>query len=729
MKKEIRCTLRGVLLAGTAALALSGMLANAQSPSAARARANELVKQMTLDEKLQMIVSKYPMATSPGGSAGYIQGVERLKIPDLNLVDSSTGSGATLLPSAVFPATVGVAASWNEKLAEEYGVEVARQLRAEGFGMGLGGGTNLAREPRGGRLFEYLGEDPLLAGKMIAARSRGTQSMHVIATIKHYVGNEQELNRFGGNSTIDERTLRELYLMPFEIGIAEGHPGNVMCSYNRINGEYACESHHTLSDVLKGEWAFDGQVQSDWGATHSTVKAINNGLDEEEVADVFTNFFTALPVQHALATKQISEERLNDMVARKLVAMIESGYMDDPVLKPTTPDFATAAKFAQKAAEQSIVLLKNDGAVLPLVAARLKTIAVIGAHADVAVLRGGGSGDVRKPHTGTFAGCGGMAHNGHADCGWWPNPWLKIETPITKAIADLAPQAKVSFAGNQDETESFRAYSKDEIAAAVELAKKSDVAIVFAAQPAGEDFGDLASLSLANPSNQNQLIEAVAAANKHTIVVLETGNPVVMPWRDKVAGIVEAWFPGEQGGVAIANVLFGKVNPSAKLPMSFPAKDSDTPTWKSSGAFDPNPVYDEKLEIGYRWYDAEKIKPAFEFGYGLSYTSFSYSDLKTNVEADHSITVTFTVKNSGAVEGTEIPQVYLSLPDSKEPPQRLVGWSRITLKPGESQSVTIKVSERLQSTWDTNNNRWLFVPGGKISVGASSRDVRLTAAK
>jgi beta-glucosidase len=709
-------------------VALHAQTPDTTTDQAALQRANALIQQMTLDEKLQLILSKYPMISSPGGGAAYIAGVPRLKIPDLNMVDSATGSGSTSLDSTSFPATIALAASWDRKLSYDFAVQIAIQLRAQGFGMGLGGGTNLAREPRGGRLFEYLGEDPVLAGDLLAQRTLGTQSQKVIATIKHFVGNEQETNRFGGNSQIDERTLRELYLLPFEIAIEKGHPGNVMCSYNRLNSDYACENAHLLTDVLKHDWHFEGQVQSDWGATHSTAKAINAGLDEEEGSEAGPAFFAALPVRHALANHEVSDARLNEMIRRKLYAMITTGVLDDTPKGGETINFAAAKAFAQSAEEQSIVLLKNEGAQLPLAAARLKSIAVIGGHADAAIMKGGGSGDTRHPVTGAFAECGGLRHGSHAGCDWWPNPWLKIDVPILKAIQELAPHAQVSFVGNQDEKEPFRAYAKREIDDAVELARHADVAIVVVAQPAGEDFGDLTSLNLANPSNQNELVAAVAAVNPHTVVVLENGNPVLMPWKDKVAAIVEAWYPGEGGGRAIANVLFGKINPSGKLPLTFPVSDQDTPTWGQSGTFARDPIYTEKLQIGYRWYDAQKIKPLFEFGYGLSYTHFSYADLSVQSDTDHEMTVSFTIKNDGAVTGAEVPQVYLGINDKDEPPMRLAGWEKISLKPGETQRVTVKVTSHLQSIWDIANNDWKWIPGSRVYVGASSRDIRLSTA-
>ncbi|CAN7741212.1 beta-glucosidase [Paraburkholderia sp. 22099] len=697
---------------------------NAFGSAAAHRRADTLVSRMTLDEKLQFIHSKYAMSAVPGGGAGYIQGVPRLGIPDLNMVDSATGSGSTSQASTTFPATIALAASWDRRLSSDFGKQVAIQLRAQGFGMGLGGGTNLAREPRGGRLFEYLGEDPLLAGEMLAERTDGTQRQKVIATIKHYAGNEQEHNRGGGNSQIDERTLRELYLLPFEIAARRAQPGSVMCSYNRLNGDYACENAHLLNDVLKNEWRFEGQVQSDWGATHSTAKAINAGLDEEE--DVgSTVYLTPDAVRQAIANGSVSTARLDDMVRRKLYVMIRTGVMDDPPKGGAAIDFAGANAFVQAVAEQSMVLLKNDNNQLPLSAASLSRIAVIGGHADAAVLTGGGSGNTRDPVTGAFAGCGGLTFGTSTGCSWWTNPWLKLNTPIVAAIRALAPSAQVSFAGNSDQQTPFRAYTQQEIDQAAALAARSDVAIVVVAQPAGEDFGDLQSLSLANPSNQDALVDAVAHANPRTIVVVESGNPVLMPWKHRVAAIVEAWYPGEGGGNAIANVLFGKVNPSGKLPVTFPVRDQDTPTWGQSGAFEPDPVYAEKLNMGYRWYDAKNITPMFEFGYGLSYTHFSYSGLSVKHRPDGAIDVSFTVRNDGRMAGAEVPQVYLGVPYRDEPPRRLVGWEKIGLNPGEARHVRITVTPRMQSVWDTSRNGWRYVPGGTVYVGASSRDIRL----
>jgi beta-glucosidase len=688
-------------------------------------RANDLVKKLTLDEKLQFILSKYPSNADPGGGGGYIEGVARLHIPDVNISDSATGSGSTTQPSSTFPATIALAASWDRQLSYDYGKEIAIQLRAQGFAMGLGGGANLTREPRGGRAFEYLGEDPLLAGELLAQRTMGTQSQKVMASIKHFVGNEQETNRMGGNSQIDERTLRELYLLPFEITVEQGQPASVMCSYNRLNVDYACENSVLLTDILKKQWHFSGQVQSDWGATHSTAKAINAGLDEEEGSDSGPSYFGRVPALYALANHDITQERVDDMVRRKLYAMIASGVMDDPPHGGDKIDFDTARKFAQSVEEQSIVLLKNECQQLPLPPSKLKHIAVIGSHADVAVMSGGGSADTMHPVTGSFEGCEALEFVDHNGCGWWRNPWLKIPVPLIKAIQELSPESKVEFSGVRDEHAPFRAYSPGEIADAVALARKSDVSIVVVAQPAGEDFGDLKTLSLQNPSNQNELVEAVANVNPHTIVVIESGNPILMPWKDKVAAIIEAWYPGEAGGKALANVLFGKVNPSGKLPFTFPVRSQDTATWADTGAISKDPVYSEKLDIGYRWHDAKKIAPLFEFGYGLSYTHFVYSDLSVKRDADRTLHVSFSVKNDGTVAGAEVPQVYLGINYTGEPPLRLGGWDKIHLNAGEIRQVSIALSPRMQSIWDMSQNDWRVIPDAAVFVGASSRDIRL----
>lgn len=566
------------------------------------------------------------------------------------------------------------------------------------------------------------------------------------------VGNEQEAYRTTGSSAIDERTLREIYMLPFEIAVREAEPGNVMCSYNKLTldkypaGIPACQHYHTLTEILKNEWGFKGQVQTDWKAIHSTAGAINAGVDEEEDWQA-ADYFLAEKVKPLLNDGTIPISRLDDMVRRKLRTMIKVGVMDNPPVdnkvadfKPQT-DFESGAAVAQRVAEESIVLLKNEQAraplsaapnahLLPLNAVKLKKIAVIGAHADDAVLSGGGSGTTRHPVWGNYDTCGDVKLHQNG-CGWWAVPWALVRTSIVRAIKDAAPNAEVSYGGNSDRAQPFRPYTAQEIDAAVELAKTSDVAIVVVAQPSGEDVTSL-SLSLSvvrdgkgNPSNQDELVTKVAAVNKNTIVIIESGNPILMPWIDNVSAVLETWYPGENGGPAIANILFGKINPSGKLPITFPKKETDTPT--GGGAWSENPVYSEKLNVGYRWYDAKSVEPLFEFGFGLSYTSFAYSDLRMDTDGtDGTKTVSFSVENTGTVSGKEVPQVYIQFPSAAgEPPKRLVGWEKVDLKPGEKKKVAVKIPPRMQSIWDTDKNTWKLVPPSKIMVGASSRQIKL----
>lgn len=693
-------------------------------------QAAALLAKMTLDEKIQLVHGEGYGVPDALGGAGVVKGIPRLGIPNLTNADSAGGVNVVGSNATPYPAPIALAASWDPTLAHSYGSAIATELRALGFAEGLGGGVNLAREPRNGRTFEYMGEDPVLAGNMITQRTLGTQSQKVIATIKHFAGNEQETNRFTSNSVIDERTLRELYLLPFEMGVKDGAPGNVMCAYNLLNGVKACESAYLLTDVLKTEWGFKGIVQSDWFfAVTDTVRAANAGLDEEEAgsADDYTptSFGSfALPatsfnqkLKAAVQAGTVPLARLDDMVLRKLRTLYASGVMASPPKAGGTVDQAAGNAVAQKVAEQSMVLLKNavasgDAAnVLPLSTTAAQTIVVIGGHADAGVISGGGSGAVPArdgnavtclvPNTSTFGSCA---------------VWYK-SAPLA-AIRAMAPNATVTYLDGSDP------------AAAASAAAAADVAIVFATQWQTEGV-DLPNLSLPNnaadPANQaydqNALITAVAAAAKRSVVVLETGTAVTMPWLANVNAVVEAWYPGVQGGPAIANVLFGAVNPSGKLPLTFPQSESDL-LQASISATDLTVNYSEGLKMGYRWYDAQNITPLFPFGHGLSYTSFSYTGISTRSNSDGSVTVGFTLKNTGARAGAEVAQVYAGLPaEAGEPPKRLVAWEKVQLAAGESKAVSITVKPERLSIWNATTHRWQ-TPSGSYSfvVGGSSRD-------
>jgi beta-glucosidase len=720
----------------------NGPATSADLDKEADQKAADLVAKMTLDEKIQQ-VHGVGMGVGPLGGAGYIPGISRLGIPDYYTVDSSSGinqfnagensaligveNGATPLPSPI-----ALAATWDTSVAYDYGKQIGVELRTLGFTEGLGGGVNLAREPRNGRTFEYLGEDPVLAGNMIAARIQGTQDQKVVATIKHFAANNQEVNRNTSNSTIDERTLRELYLLPFEIGVKEAKPGNVMCAYNLVNGQKSCENKYLLTDVLKTEWGYKGKVQSDWfTAVTDTVRAANAGLDEEEAGSTddavgayggyFPTFFNQ-KLKKAVEGGSVAQSRLDDMVQRRLRTVFRLGIMDSPAKAGGKIDQLAGDAAAQKVAEQSMVLLKNavpSGAsvsALPLNAASIKSIVVIGSHADLAVLSGGGSG-------------GAPARNGNAvtclDPTYAPGPgtngcatWYK-SSPL-QAIIAKAPNASVTYLDGSDAN------------AAATAAASADAAIVFATQWQLEG-ADLRNLSLpdhvADPANQaydqNALISAVAAKAKRTIVVLESGTAVTMPWLDSVHSVLEAWYPGVQGGAALANVLFGDVNPSGKLPLTFPKSESDLPQ-KAISATDLNVVYSEGLKMGYRWYDSEQIEPLFAFGHGLSYTSFGYSGLGIKNDADNNITVSFKLSNDGKVAGAEVAQVYASLPSEVgDPPKRLIGWQKVQLAAGESKTVSITIKAERLAMWDVTSHKWK-IAGGKysFSVGGSSRDTK-----
>jgi beta-glucosidase len=590
--------------------------------------------------------------------------------------------------------------------------------------MSLGGGINLMREPRNGRTFEYKGEDPILAGKLAGQEMKALQEQGVIADLKHYALNDQESGRSFADVKIDRRGMRESDLLAFEIGVKDSGVGAVMCSYNLVNGDYACENSYLLKDTLKKDFGFQGFVLSDWGATHSTPKAALAGLDMEMPGDTY--FGEALA--KAVKSGEVPMSRLDDMVHRVLRTEFAVGLFDLPPDRKVVDVFA-GFEVAQWVAEQGTVLLKNAQGQLPLRASHLNSIAVIGSHADVGVLSGGGSAQVDPPGGNAVPppqprGASPMAFLGQAV--WHPSSPLK-------AIRAKAGHAKVEYNAGLDP------------GAAAELAKASDIAIVFVNQPTSEGR-DVPSLSL--PDNQDQLVKAVAVANPHTIVVLETGDPVTMPWLDNVSAVLEAWYPGIRGGEAIANILFGDVNPSAKLPVTFPRAEADLPhpqlTQQPPPASEAEMVtpfpgarfrmntrrfdidYSEGFKVGYKWYDAEGKQPLFPFGYGLSYTSYAYSDLK--VVQGQAVTVTFNVKNTGARAGAEIAQVYVSLPASAgEPPKRLVAWDKVQLSPGQVKKVALTLDPHYLSIFNADKGEWELVAGDyKVWVGGSSRDLPLS---
>jgi beta-glucosidase len=684
-------------------------------------RADMVLAQMTLDEKLQMVHGAgwgvlragAPIPARSNFGAGFMAGIDRLGIPDINLADSAVGIRmaayqgryATLLPS-----TLGAASSWDPDSAFLYGSVIGRELRAHGFNMSIGGGVNITRDPRNGRNFEYAGEDPLLAGTMTGNVEKGVLSEHVMNDIKHYALNDQETGRNVVNVLLDKKAMRESDLLAFEIAIAIADPSGVMCSYNLVDSHYACENDYLLNQVLKKDFKFKGFVLSDWGATHSTVNSALSGLDQDMPGD--DNYFSD-PLKKAVQDGQVPEARLNDMVHRILRSMFAAGVVDDPPVRTVVDPFR-GRDDAQHIAEESIVLLKNSGGILPLKTAST-SIALIGSHADVGVLSGGGSAQVDAP--------GGNAANPQPGGSHWGETVYFPSSPL-KNIQAKSPHAAVRYS------------SGDDVAAAVQLAKSSALAIVFANQPLHEDMD---ATSLALPGNQNALIDAVAAANPNTIVVLETGGPVSMPWIDHVKGVVEMWYPGIGGAQALANILFGDVNPSGKLPASFAKNDEQLPhpaipglegaTTPSARQHKVKPfdlTYTEGAKVGYKWFEATNTQPLFPFGFGLSYTTYAYSGLTVD---DANRTVHFTVRNTGACEGTEIAEVYVALPSAaKENYKRLAAWQRVKLAPGQSREVTLPLHPLTLNVFNTDQNGWQLLPGDyTVTAGPSSSDTPLKA--
>jgi beta-glucosidase len=690
-------------------------------------RADMVMKQLTLDEKIQLVhgigwgplVPGSPVPPDNNGGAGEILGIPRLGIPSLQQADSAVGIRmaapqsryATLLPSVL-----AAASSWDTEAAHLYGDVIGRELRAQGYNQSIGGGVNLARDQRNGRLFEYAGEDPVLAGVMVGHVIRGVQDNHIMGDIKHYALNDQETGRTVVDARVSKKAARESDLLAFELGIRIGQPSSVMCSYNKVMGDWACENDWLLNQVLKGAWHFPGFVVSDWDGTHSTEKAAIAGLDVQMPGEEY--FGETL--KQAVTAGWVPLRRLDDMVHRLLRSMFSAGIIDRPPTLRSVVDPFRGLQDAQHIAEESIVLLKNDGT-LPLNLAAVHSIAVIGAHADVGVLSGGGSAQVDAP--------GGNAISPTTPTKWGEAVYFP-SSPL-RYIREHARGAVVQFDAGTN------AYS------AAALAKTADVAIVFADQYMSEG-GDAPSLSL--PDGQDELISSVAAANPRTLVVLITGNPVTMPWIDRVAGVMEAWYPGIAGGQAIANIIFGNVVPSGKLPITFAKSADDLPHRCVFGitctqAIGSSPQhwvpddakrqsfaadYDEGVRFGYKWFDSEGKKPLFPFGFGLSYTTFKYSDLQVDRAAK---TVTFAIENTGGLAGTETAEIYVELPKAgKEHFRRLAAWQRVALNSGQRKTITVALEPLSMSTFNEQKDAWTWLSGEyTVFVGGSSRDLPLKA--
>ncbi len=698
----------------------------------ARARADRIVAGMTLDEKIALVHGLFPpMAAgkSPNPlipSAGHIDGIPRLGVPLVresdaslgvaNQVEQRKGDVATALPSSL-----ATAASFDPAVARAGGAMIGSEARAKRFNVLLAGGVNLTRDPWNGRNFEYLGEDPLLSGILAGEHIAGVQSNRIVSTVKHFALNAQETGRMVVDARIGEAAMRMSDLLAFQIAIERGRPGSVMCAYNKVNGDWACENDHLLNDVLKRDWGYRGWVMSDWGAVHSTARAANAGLDQQSGQELDKAMFFDGPLKTAVEKGNVSKARLDDMVARYLTGLIETGAYDTPVpASAVTPPYARNADVAQRTAEAGIVLLKNDGDLLP-VARTAKRIVVIGGNADVGVLSGGGSSQVRS--------VGGapvetpLAYGGSAS---FARITYHASSPLL-ALRKALPNAQVTWVDGRN------------FNATIDAAKAADLAIVFATQWTTE-ADDVPDLRL--PDHQDALIAAIAEAQPKTVAVMETGGPVLMPWVAKVPAVLQAWYPGQRGGEAIANILTGKVNPSGRLPITFPADASQPPRPRPVGldrlsgleaAAAANPAagssytlesfpvdYVEGADVGYRWYDKKKLTPLFRFGHGLSYTRFAYRN--PVVTGGKTLSVSFEVVNTGARAGADVPQMYVSR-EGSDAPMRLAAFTRVELKPGETRRVTLTAEPRIVADYDVKLPGWRIAPGRyRVAVARDAGD-------
>lgn len=812
-------------------------------------RIESILDQLTLAEKVSLL---------SGRDAWYTVAIPRLGLPSLVMTDGPHGVRASQAevgridgPATSFPTGVSMASSWDPALIERVGAALAEETRAMGCDILLGPCVNIVRHPLAGRNFEAYSEDPYLAGKIGVGYVKGVQSQRIGTSLKHYACNNQEIARFRGDSVVDERTLREIYLSQFEMIVKEADPWTVMCSYNRINGVYASQNHHLLNEILKGEWGYQGVVVSDWGANHTIFESVQGGLDLEMPGPA--KYYGQL-LQEAVRNWQIEEETIDGAVRRILRMLIRSGKVDQDPLPTGSVNTPAHQALARQLAEESIVLLRNEGGLLPLHPSRIHSLAVIGPHAAIGSIGGGGSSFLEAPYRvsplqglqealkGTKVkvkyaqGCDSFANlpalrclalttpdgTPGATCQVWDNPsfsgkpvverieknrlefwwfgkpfeqirdafsarWVgkltAVETgrhsfglsssgearlyldgkllidnthkeatrrkgegmfPVTYDQAEIdlvagqtyevkleaARAANVPFAhGKVSFAYTPRPEDDTRFAEAVELARTSDMAVVFVGLPEnfeseGDDRRDMELTG-----RQNELVEAVLAANPRTVVVLNAGAPVRLPWAEEVPALLEAFYPGMEGGNAIARILLGEVNPSGKLSVTFPKRLEDTPAYINYPGT-RQVRYGEGIFVGYRYYDMRQIEPAFPFGFGLSYTSFAYRNLRLpgQVKLGQPLEVTLTVENTGNVAGKEVVQLYVRDLESSlaRPPKELKGFAKIELAAGQSKEVRFSLDQRALSFYDPYRAKWVAEPGEfEVLVGASSRDIRL----
>lgn len=717
---------RPVLLLTLLSALLAPALAAVPPPADPDTRAAAVVAQLRPEERTILTVGVMalpfadPAPIPPDAviGAGFVPGIPRLHVPPLKETDASLGvawvlgsrhDGATALPSGL-----AAGATWNTELMRAGGAMIGGEARAKGFNVLLAGGMNLMRDPRNGRTFEYLGEDPLHSGLMAGAAVRGIQSTHVISTVKHYALNGQETGRKVASSNLSDAAARESDLLAFQIAIEQGHPGAVMCAYNKVNQAHACGSDYLLNQVLKGAWGYPGWVMSDWGAVHGLTDALH-GLDQQSGSQLDPAVFLGETLAKAAAQDPAYARRLRDMNQRILRSIYAVGADS---AEPAAPIDAEAdARVAQAMANEGIVLLRNRNHALPL-SGQLKRIAVIGGYADSGVISGAGSSQVQSADGPALSVP--LTNNG-AYANFITQAYHR-SVPL-KAIEARLPGAKIDYRDGRYLSEAAR------------TARAAEVALVFVTEWRSEGF-DVPDLQL--PDGQETLIAAVAAANPRTIVILETGGPVLMPWLEQTDAVLEAWYPGARGAEALTAILFGDVNPSGKLPVTFPARLEQLPRPALPGAEVIEPTYTDEpppgtvldvdysiegSDVGYRWFARRGERPLFPFGFGLSYTAFDYATLTAT--AGQAPTARFMVTDTGAVAGLETAQLYLLAAPQGER-RRLLGWVKLPLRPGESKPAEITIDRRLLADFDSKAQRWHLAAGHyTLAAGPSSADLPL----
>lgn len=680
---------------------------------------DDLVKQMTLEEKVSMIHASSSFTSG---------GVPRLKIPEIVMSDGPHGvrvehgrdweADKNVYDSGTYlPVGVCLAATWNPKLGYEFGKVLGSEANFRGKDIILGPGINIIRTPVNGRNFEYESEDPYLITKMVTGYIKGVQDQGISVCVKHYLANNQEVNRNYVNVHMSERALREIYLPGFKAAITEAGANTIMGSYNLFRGQYATQNNYLINQILKKEWKFKGAVISDWGAVHNTMEALWNGCDIEMGSDLrmlpnpnYGKFFMGDTVLTLVRSGKIPESLIDDKIRRILYVMMKTNMLEG---KRQKGEYNTKAhqETAAKVAEEGIVLLKNEN-ILP-VSSSVKSIAVIGYNAERNQSMGGGSSQVKA--------------------------FYEI-TPLQGLRNHAGSSISISYSKGYNIERNGKS-SQQLISEAVNAASKSELVILVGGWTHGYNYSvwsdnaydaeDTDKPDMKLPFGQDELFQSVLKANPNTIIVLMGGGPVDMrEWIGKAKAIIQAWYPGMEGGNALAKIIFGKVNPSGRLPMSFPKKLEDVPAHKL-GTYphdaQKNLYYLDDIYVGYRYYDTYHVTPEFSFGHGLSYTSFAYSDLKLE-KKPNGVNVSFFVKNTGKMAGAVVPQVYVHQEKSSlpRPEKELKGFDKISLEPGQSKQVTILLNEDAFRYFDDRKNEWVKEAGFfQILVANSSSDIRL----